>query len=108
MQQSHSAGRQLVLSIVPIFVLILIGSLVVGAIFAGGMLAGRPVIVNSDGLQQRDFIYVGDIARANLAALTGDPVRLTHAAEGLMAILEPHQPFRALTIQIPREEGFGS
>ena len=40
------------------------------AIFAGGMLAGRPVTVNGDGLQQRDFVYVSDIARANLAALT--------------------------------------
>ena len=40
------------------------------AIFAGGMPAGRPVTINGDGLQQRDFVYVGDIARANLAALT--------------------------------------
>ncbi len=45
------------------------------AIFAGGMLAGRPVTVNGDGLQQRDFVYVGDIARANLAALAGDRKR---------------------------------
>lgn len=40
------------------------------AIFAGRMLAGQPCTINGDGRQQRDFTYVGDIARANLIALT--------------------------------------
>jgi UDP-glucose 4-epimerase len=39
------------------------------AIFAGRMLAGEPVTVNGDGKQTRDYVYVGDIARANLLAL---------------------------------------
>jgi len=40
------------------------------AIFIGKMLHGKQAIVNGDGAQRRDFTYVGDIARANLAALT--------------------------------------
>lgn len=39
------------------------------AIFTGQMLAGDPVTINGDGLQERDFIFVGDCARANLLAL---------------------------------------
>jgi UDP-glucose 4-epimerase len=39
------------------------------AIFAGQMLDGQPVTINGDGTQERDFVYVGDCARANLAAL---------------------------------------
>jgi UDP-glucose 4-epimerase len=39
------------------------------AIFVTRMLRGEQVIIHGDGLQQRDFVYVGDIARANLQAL---------------------------------------
>ena len=39
------------------------------AIFTGRMLRGEPVVVNGDGKQTRDYVYVGDVARANLLAL---------------------------------------
>jgi len=42
------------------------------AIFTGRMLVGESVTINGDGEQTRDFVYVGDCARANLLVLTTD------------------------------------
>jgi UDP-glucose 4-epimerase len=39
------------------------------AIFAGRILAGQPLRIDWDGEQQKDFVYVGDVARAGLMAL---------------------------------------
>lgn len=38
-------------------------------IFATRLLNGRPPVVYEDGLQLRDYVYVGDVARANLLVL---------------------------------------
>ncbi|MGH7948248.1 MAG: NAD-dependent epimerase/dehydratase family protein, partial [Candidatus Binataceae bacterium] len=40
------------------------------AIFCGRILDGTPVTIYGDGEQTRDYVYVGDVVRANLAALT--------------------------------------
>ena len=40
------------------------------AIFTGKMLDREQVTINGDGEQTRDFVYVGDCARANLLAVT--------------------------------------
>lgn len=39
------------------------------AIFTGQMLAGQQAIINGTGEQERDYVYVGDVARANILAL---------------------------------------
>jgi UDP-glucose 4-epimerase len=40
------------------------------AIFIGKFLAGESVRIDWDGEQSRDYVYVGDVVRANIAALT--------------------------------------
>ena len=39
-------------------------------IFAKQMLEGKPLTINNDGNQKRDFTYVGDVVNANLLAAT--------------------------------------
>jgi UDP-glucose 4-epimerase len=39
------------------------------AIFTGLMVAGEPCTIDGDGEQLKDYVYVGDIARANVLAL---------------------------------------
>jgi len=41
------------------------------AIFCGRILNNRPLTVFGDGLQTRDYVYVGDVARATWIAATG-------------------------------------
>jgi UDP-glucose 4-epimerase len=39
------------------------------AIFLDRLLSGREAVINGDGLQSRDYVFVADVAAANLAAL---------------------------------------
>ena len=74
------------------------------AIFAKGMLARRPLTIWGDGLQSRDFVYVGDVAAANVAAArygggiynigTGLPTDIVTIARGLARIAGYTQELR--------------
>lgn len=52
------------------------------SIFTRRLRQGQGVTVFGDGLQTRDFIYVGDVARANVAALQGTPKGVCNVATG--------------------------
>jgi len=55
------------------------------AVFAGRMLAGEEPIVNGTGEQERDYVYVGDVARANVLVLDGGGGRMYHIGTGVGA-----------------------
>ena len=48
-------------------------ALVMG-VFANQLLNGKPMTINGDGEQRRDFTYVGDVVDANVRAATSDKV----------------------------------
>lgn len=52
------------------------------AIFCGKMLKGEAPTIFGDGRQLRDYVYVGDVARANLLALTGGDNRTYNVGTG--------------------------
>ena len=53
------------------------------AIFSQKMLANEEPVINGDGGQTRDFVYVKDVAKANLNALKGDVSGEINIATGL-------------------------
>jgi UDP-glucose 4-epimerase len=67
--------------------------------------AGRPLTIYGDGNQTRDFVYVGDVARANLMAVkraesgvvnigTGVPCSIRELAEHILALNHSKGPIR--------------
>lgn len=52
------------------------------AIFTGRMLAGQPVTIYGTGEQERDFVYVGDCARANVLALGSTACEIYNLGSG--------------------------
>ncbi|MEO8196009.1 MAG: NAD-dependent epimerase/dehydratase family protein [Thermoanaerobaculia bacterium] len=50
-----------------------VGEAGVVAVFCQRLIAGEPVTIHGDGRQTRDFVYVDDVARACLRALSGPP-----------------------------------
>ncbi len=77
------------------------------AIFVGRMLAGEEPVVNGSGEQERDYVYVGDIAEANLLALDRGSGGMYHLGTGVGApVNELFDRLAALTgYSRPRRHG---
>jgi len=82
------------------------------AIFCAKFLAGEGVRIDWDGEQSRDYVYVGDVVRANLAALTrgsgeayvigtGKKTSVNQVYKALAAITK----FEAPIVQAPKRPG---
>ena len=52
------------------------------AIFISQLLAGRNPVINGDGEQTRDYVFVGDVVRANIAALDSDYIGAVNIGTG--------------------------
>lgn len=53
------------------------------AIFAAKMLAGDQPLINGDGKQTRDYVYVGDVVKANLLALNDEGLGIFNVGTGI-------------------------
>jgi UDP-glucose 4-epimerase len=53
------------------------------AIFISQFLAGKSPVINGDGKQTRDYVFVGDVVRANLAALESPYVGPVNIGTGI-------------------------
>ena len=53
------------------------------AIFSNMMLAGEVPLINGDGRQTRDYVYVGDIVKVNIAAIKSDFVGPVNIGTGI-------------------------
>jgi len=53
------------------------------AIFTNKMLAGEHPLINGDGKQTRDYVYVSDVVKANLLALTYDKPGIFNVGTGI-------------------------
>ncbi len=79
------------------------------AIFTERMLQGRQPFINGDGLQTRDYVYVGDVVRANLAALDYDASGIINVGTGIETnVVELFRALRDLiNPDIPEEHAPG-
>ena len=60
-----------------------LGEAGVVAIYTNRMLEGKQAIINGDGLQTRDYTYVGDVARMNLLAIGLEGFNIFNVGTGI-------------------------
>jgi UDP-glucose 4-epimerase len=79
------------------------------AIFCGKLLSGEPPVVYGDGHQTRDFVYVGDVARAALIASGSEAHGAFNVGRGEeVSVLELVERLRALgrKLGVPKGSSF--
>lgn len=75
------------------------------AIFSQRMLAGEQPVINGDGGQTRDYVFVGDVVRANLAALAYDGTGVFNIGTGVeTSVLELFREIKNLSGSSAPEE----
>ncbi|MFN0093641.1 MAG: NAD-dependent epimerase/dehydratase family protein [Dehalococcoidia bacterium] len=68
------------------------------AIFTGLMIAGQPCTIDGDGEQQKDYVYVADLARANVDALrVGDGLAINLGTGRGISVNEIHRALSTAT-----------
>ena len=68
------------------------------AIFLGRLLDGEPCRIFGDGSQSRDYVYVGDVTRATLAALDGDMGGVLNVGTGIAtSVLDLYEVCRSVS-----------
>ena len=72
------------------------------AIFAEKLLRGEQPVINGDGKQTRDYVYVGDLVRANLAALTSEFSGAVNLGTGIETDVNTHLPPPAHAVRLER------
>jgi len=75
------------------------------AIFSGAMLADQATFITGDGGQQRDFVYVEDVARANILALNSDLTGTYNVGTGLPTDINTLYRLLADLTEYSREPG---
>jgi UDP-glucose 4-epimerase len=77
------------------------------AIFASRMIEGKPVTIDGDGTQSRDFIHVGDVAMSNIAALERGDGGTFHVSSGIPVTVNDLFRKLALLTEYRHEPRFG-
>ncbi len=77
------------------------------SIFMEKILAGQEPVINGDGLNTRDYVYVGDVARANVLALQYDGVGEFNIGTGRELSTNEvfHAVVAALQVNVPEKHG---
>ncbi len=82
------------------------------AIWTAQMLQGGCAVINGSGEQERDFVYVGDIARANVLALTRGGGEIINIGSGIgtsinevFALLKAATGYAGAPVHAPAKQG---